>query len=136
MLAEQKPLIQCVCYVTARFVPGGSIIRDKLFQTISDLLLGVSETQISTASDSLALFQGFIVLYAYAKAVPTTPQTRSKDLPFWRVKMSTEAQAIQLFIHRSIEGLRTAVSAQESQISTSYCYKMFIYWLWLYTMSH
>lgn len=139
ILAEQKPLVQCVCYVTARFVPGGNAIRDKLFRTISDLLLGTSETENSTASHSLAVFQGLIVLYAYAQAVPAViegTQSPSKDLLYWRIKTSTEAYAIQLFIHRSIEGLRTAVAAQEPQISSSYCYKMYTYWIWLYTMSH
>jgi hypothetical protein len=139
MLAEQRALVQCVCYVTARFVPGGSAIRDKLFRPISDLLLGISETQTSTASQSLALLQGFIVLYAYAPAVPAATagsQSHSKELLYWRIKTFTEAHAIQLFIHPAIEGLRAAVAAHDSLISSSYCYKMYTYWLWLYTMSH
>ena len=139
MLTEKRALVQCVSYVTARFVPGGSAIRDKLFKPISDLLLGLSETQASTASQSLALLQGLIVLYAYAPAVPAAteePQSHSKELLYWRIKTFTEAHAIQLFIHRAIEGLRAAIAAQDSQISSSYCYKMYTYWLWLYTMSH
>lgn len=139
LLIERKALVQCVCYVTARFVPGGSAIRDKLFLLISDLLLGASETQKPTASHSLALLQGLIVLYAYAQAVPTAiegAQSPSKALLYWRIKAFTEAHATQLFLHRSIEGLKTAVAAQEPHISTSYCYKMYTYWLWLYTMSH
>jgi hypothetical protein len=139
MLAERKALVQCICYVTARFVPGGSVIRDKLFRPISDLLLGISETQRTTASHSLGFLQGLIVLYAYAQAVPTAiegSQSPPKDLLYWRIKTSTEAHALQLFIHRSIEGLRAAVASQEPNISTSYCYKTYTYWLWLYAMSH
>ena len=137
MLADQKPLIQCVCYVTARFVPGGNAIRNKLAKPVSNLLLGISGSQASTASDSLAILQGLIVLYAYAQAVPGSeaPQLQSKNI-YWRIKTFTEAHAIQLFIHRAIEGLRAALAAKEPDISLSYCYKMYAYWLWLYTMSH
>ena len=139
MLRERKALVQCVCYVTARFIPGGSAIRDRLFHPVSELLLGSSNTQRSTPTQSLALLQGLIVLYAYAQAVPTTieeSQTPSKDLLYWRIKTFTEAHANQLFLHRSVEGLRAAVASQEPQISSSYCYKTYTYWLWLYTMSH
>lgn len=139
MLTEQKPLVQCVCYVTARFVPGGSVITEKLFRPISDLLLGISEARRSTASESLALLKGLIVLYAYAQAVPSAikgSQAPAKDLLYWRIKTFTEAHALQLFLHRSIEGLRASINAKEPQISKSYCYKMYTYWLWLYTMSH
>jgi hypothetical protein len=139
MLRQRKALVQCVCYVTARFVPGGSAIRDKLYRPVSELLLGTSDTLRSTPTQSLALLQALIVLYAYAQAVPTTiddSQLPPKDLLYWRIRTFTEAHAIQLFLHRSIEGLRAAVASQERQISTSYCYKMYTYWLWLYTMSH
>ena len=139
MFSGQKCLIECICYVTARFVPGGNIIRCKLFKPISDLLLGFSESQVSTPSHSLALFQGFIILYAYAQAVPPTNEgsnTPSNDLLYWRIKSFTETHGIQLFIHRAIEGVRAAIAAQESQISSSYCYKMYTYWLYMYTMSH
>ena len=139
MLKERKALVQCVCYVTARFVPGGSSIRDQLYGTVSELLLGSSDTQRSTPTQSLALLQALIVLYAYAQAVATTiegPEAPSKDLLYWRIKTFTEAHAIRLFLHRSIEGLRTAVAAREPQIQASYCYKMYTYWLWLYAMSH
>jgi hypothetical protein len=139
MLRERKALVQCVCYVTARFVPGGSAIRDTLYRPVSELLLGTCDTNRSTPTQSLALLQALIVLYAYAQAVPTTvqgSQTPSKDLLYWRIKTFTEAHAIQLFLHRSVEGLRAAVASQEPQISSSYCYKMYTYWLWLYTMSH
>jgi hypothetical protein len=139
MLRERKPLVQCVCYVAARFVPGGSAIRDRLFREISEIILSSPDALNSTTLHPLALLQALSVLYAYAQAVPTSSEGAHaplKDLMYWRIKTFTETYATQLCLHRSIERLRAAVASNEPQISTSVSYKMYTYWLWLYTMSH
>jgi hypothetical protein len=138
MIGEKRELVQCICYVTARFLPGGSAIRERLFRPVSDILNGTSDGLLSTPNQSLAKMQALIVLYTYSQALPSPVEdsmSPPKDLLYWRVKALTEAYAYRLFLYRAVQGVGAALDFNDRQVSTSYSYKMYTYWLWLYTMS-
>lgn len=133
-MRERRAFAHCICYVTARFIPGGSAIREKLFPAVSELLLG---NPPNTLSDSLGFIQALIVLYAYAQTVPYHASgSSSQKWMYLRIKTSAESHALQLKLHRSIEGLGAAMSSQDRRALPKHSvFKMYTYWLWLYTMS-
>ena len=139
MLKDQAPLLYAICYVTARTVPGSKSIREKLVPYVSDIFKGTSSAR-GNETYSLGILKAMMILYAYAEA---RKQRLGRDaygptdvLDFWRLKALTELQAIHLGLHRSVESLRAAVAAGVSSITRTHEYKMYTYWLWLYTMSH
>jgi len=63
----------------------------------------------------------------------TSPQ--HEDLAHWRLKAIVEAYAINLGCHRSVNELRRMIQSRSPNITSSKCYKQYIFWLWLYTIS-
>lgn len=84
--------------------------------------------------------QALAVLYAYRPAGDVFPLSgapqASSFLNHWTLKHSIEAFALRVGLHRSIDRLKVLLQRDSSDVSKSSAFSMYVYWLWLVTMSH
>lgn len=132
LIEQKKNLANCVCFVAARFLPGGNAIREKLMPSISELLQQKFPMSLGGSDEELATLQAFAVLYVYR---PATTLPQFEDLTHWRLKSIVEAYAIHLGCHRSVNELQNLIRSRAPDITTSKSYKRYVMWLWLFTMA-
>lgn len=132
VIEQKKNLANCICFVAARFLPGGNAMREKLLPSISNLLHAKFPPSRGGDDDELATLQALMVLYVYR---PATTLPQFEDITHWRLKAIVEAYAIHLGCHRSVNELRNLIRSRASDIISSKSYKKYIMWLWLFTMS-
>jgi hypothetical protein len=134
---SQKPtLALCICYVTTRYVPGGERTRSQLTPTISSILQE-HNFQPQTDEEKWAMLQALSVLYAYRQTVQeNASRIDIADISHRSIKSFVESYALHLGVHRSISGLKASIRANEQHITSSLSFKHYIYWLWLFYMSH
>ncbi|KAL7932820.1 hypothetical protein V8C35DRAFT_64267 [Trichoderma chlorosporum] len=139
VLAQQQPeLLYSICYVTARYLPGGlstvRMVYPYILRFVQDISAGVSLLETANVTS----FRALMVLYAFSEVA--LPNIESPHCPYMLptqlLKTATEMYGNQLGLHRSIEGARAMLSLPPSQWLASASYKRYTYWLWLFTMSH
>lgn len=139
LIIEQQPeLIHSICYVTARYLPGGlstvRLIYPKVLKFVQDKSAGA----MWPGTADITSFRALVVLYAFSEiALPNIESPHSPYiLPTQLLKTVTEIYGTQLGLHRSIDGARAMLSLPHDQWLSSASYKRYTYWLWLFTMSH
>ncbi|KAL6835602.1 hypothetical protein J3E69DRAFT_372913 [Trichoderma sp. SZMC 28015] len=139
LIIEQQPeLIHAICYVTARYLPGGlstvRLIYPKVLKFVQDKSAGA----MWPGTADITSFRALVVLYAFSEiALPNIENPHSPYmLPTQLLKTVTEIYGTQLGLHRSIDGARAMLSLPHHQWLSSASYKRYTYWLWLFTMSH
>ena len=84
--------------------------------------------------------QALSVLYAYRQTRTGAGRGDefglSGDEQQFQLKSFTENFAVHLAVHRSVGGVRAALQAQVGDITNTLSYKKYVYWLWLFIMSH
>ncbi|KAH7391618.1 hypothetical protein BKA64DRAFT_110100 [Cadophora sp. MPI-SDFR-AT-0126] len=136
IIATKKPLAYCICYVTAKYVPGGESARSKLLPVVSAILQGRA-FQPNNAEDEWAMLQGLSVLYAYRTAVSNGSSSDSSlEISQRSIKAHIETYALQLSVHRSISGVKASLRAEDPEIMKTMSFRKYIFWLWLFNMSH
>ncbi|KAH9210049.1 hypothetical protein DL95DRAFT_343628 [Leptodontidium sp. 2 PMI_412] len=136
IISKKKPLAYCVCYVTARYVPGGEAARAKLLPVISAILQDKA-FQPKSAEDEWTVLQALSVLYAYRTAVSTISSAEgSLEISQRSIKAYIETYAVNLSVHRSISGVKAALRAEDPDVMKTVAFKKYIFWLWLFNMSH
>jgi hypothetical protein len=108
-----------ICFVAARFLPGGNITREKLMPAISSLLRKKFPVSRGGDDDELTTLQALAVLYVYRSA--TSPSS-FEDLAHWRIKAIVEAYAIHIGCHRSVNELRNLIRSRAPTITSSKSY--------------
>jgi len=132
LIETKPPLAHCVCYVTAKFLPGGKEIRDILLPKVVQFLRGKVLDEISSLS-------ALIALYAYADF--PSPSSHSSEVSglgstlFWPVKSLVEMYALRFSLHTSIQGLRSELRS-ETPIGDAISYRKYTFWLQLFVMAH
>ncbi|KAL7916851.1 hypothetical protein GGI35DRAFT_434116 [Trichoderma velutinum] len=137
VIEKQPELIHSICYVTARYLPGGlSTVRLVYPQVLKFVHKSIGASWPGTAN--IASFRALMVLYAFSEvALPNIESPHSPYiLPTQLLKTVTEIYGTQLGLHRSIDGARAMLSLPHNQWLSSASYKRYTYWLWLFTMSH
>ncbi|KAL7781080.1 hypothetical protein V8C43DRAFT_299052 [Trichoderma afarasin] len=139
LIIEQQPeLIHSICYVTARYLPGGlstvRLIYPKVLKFVQDKSAGA----MWPGTADITSFRALVVLYAFSEiALPNIESPHSPYiLPTQLLKTVTEIYGTQLGLHRSIDGARAMLTLPYDQWLSSASYKRYTYWLWLFTMSH
>ncbi|KAL6691175.1 hypothetical protein J3F84DRAFT_387037 [Trichoderma pleuroticola] len=139
LIIERQPeLIHAICYVTARYLPGGlstvRLVYPKVLKFVQDKSAGA----VWPRTADIVSFRALVVLYAFSEiALPNIESPHSPYiLPTQLLKTVTEIYGTQLGLHRSIDGARAMLSLPHDQWQSSASYKRYTYWLWLFTMSH
>lgn len=142
LLSRHRNFIVCVAYVTARTVPGGSVIRDRLLPHVISLLQSfVIEHLPNNTEEGLKTLQSLLLLYAYCE-IPSASHYHgsepdsARELLFWPLKSLTESYAQRLRCHRAVDSIRESIRARQDDIAASTDFKMYCAWVWLFIMSH
>ncbi|KIX99669.1 uncharacterized protein Z520_04304 [Fonsecaea multimorphosa CBS 102226] len=135
-LLEKHPnLAYCICYVTSFFLAGGIPTANVLRGLVSDFVLEKCTNPIGSSAENIQDFRALLILYAYARPSPAGTATRH-PIPTSVLKALVEGHAINIGIHRSVEGVKKDLISGRKDISRTIEYKKYTYWLWLYTMAH
>ncbi|KAK0763389.1 hypothetical protein N5P37_002766 [Trichoderma harzianum] len=139
VIIEQQPeLIHAICYVTARYLPGGLSTVRLIYPKVLKFVQDKSAGSVWPGTADITSFRALVVLYAFSEiALPNIESPHSPYiLPTQLLKTVTEIYGTQLGLHRSIDGARAMLSLPHDQWLSSASYKRYTYWLWLFTMSH
>ncbi|OQV01839.1 hypothetical protein CLAIMM_07130 [Cladophialophora immunda] len=135
LLDKHPNLAYCICYVTSFFLAGGISTANALRGLVSDFVLEKCTNPIGTSAEDLQDFRALLILYAYARPSPAGTGTRH-PIPTSVLKALLEGHAINIGIHRSVEGVKADLVSGRKDINMTIEYKKYTYWLWLYTMAH
>ncbi|KAK5049356.1 hypothetical protein LTR84_004285 [Exophiala bonariae] len=140
VIAHKRPLAYCASFVASQFIPGSANVRQQL---LAHTLNFIETTRGPLTQDEDILWtqlQALAVLYAYRSAGDLFPLSGAPRphgfLDHWTLKSSIETFALKAGLHRSIDRLKVLLRKDSSDISKSLTLAMYVYWLWLVTMSH
>ena len=136
IISTRKPLVYSICYVTARYIPGGDSTRSKLLPVIS-AILQEKAFQPTSPQDEWGMLQALSILYAYRTAVSVSSSSDGAlEISPRSIKAHIETYALKLSIHRSISGVKALLQTEDPETTKSLSFKKYIFWLWLFNMSH
>lgn len=140
VIRHRRPLAYCASFVASQFIPGGTKVRDQLLGHVAEFLDTTSGPLATDESILWMQLQAFAILYAYCPSsdifhVPHAPRS-PKFLNHWSLKYSIEAFSLRVGLHRALDNLRDALWENPSHVSESPEFERYVYWLWLFTMSH
>ncbi|PVH73242.1 hypothetical protein DL98DRAFT_538490 [Cadophora sp. DSE1049] len=123
IISTKKPLAYCICYVTARYVPGGESARSKLLPVVSAILQDKA-FQPRNTEDEWAMLQALSVLYAYRTAVSNgSSSDGSLEISQRSIKAHIETYALKLSVHRSISGVKASLRAEDPEIMKTMAFR-------------
>jgi len=140
-IIDHKPLFAyAMCYVTARYLPGGQEIREALLPEVCQIPKDVYTAKLGRPNqDDMCLLKALVVLYSYADLTPPSQAARPSGkecLLYWSLKSAAEMYAFRLSLHRSIQELKIDLLSDTTDIYNTKSYERYTYWLLLYNMSH
>ena len=137
LIRNQRPLAYCAAFVAARFVPGYKTLRYAMIPEISDIIKQRYSSVKGGRDQAWPLLQAFAILYAYANSQPTvTDPCYSGELSHWALKSTVEMYASRLSLYRSAGEVRDLLNTDSHTVVESIELRRYVFWLWLYTMSH
>lgn len=86
LIDKELPFVYCICYVTARYLPGGSQIREMLLPEISRYPRRIFAPPHEGQVDDWVILKALMVLYAYSDLTPPSQTSRSvsdQDILYW-----------------------------------------------------
>lgn len=129
-----------MCYITARYLPGGKEIREALLPEVCQIPKDVYTARLGNRhDDDLCLLKALIVLYAYADLTPPSQAARAtgkESLLYWSIKSSAEMYGLRLSLHRSIQELKLELRTNIADVYNTISYRRYTYWLFLYNTAH
>lgn len=139
---ERRPLAYCAGFVASQFIPGCATVREQLLWHVQDFLRTTGAALEKDESIVWTQLQAYAILYAYRSAadvfnIPQVPES-PQSLNHWALKSSIEAFALRLGLHRSRDDLNASIRLGQdlADVSGSSIFQRYVYWLWLFTMSH
>lgn len=141
IIDHEPKFAYAMCYVTARYLPGGKEIREALLPEVARIPKDVYTAKLGTChDDDLCLLKALIVISSYADLTPPSQAVRpsGKDsLSYWSIKSTAEMYGFRLSLHRSIQELKAELHTNLSaNIYDTKAYQRYTYWLWLFNSSH
>jgi hypothetical protein len=139
LIETDPPLVYCICYVTARFLPGGKQLREMLMPKIAQIMKG-NFTSGRNSANEMSTLKALAILYTYANVSSPSPQdsetTRHEDILFWPLKSLVEVYGLRLSLNRSLYDLQAEMRSERSKpITESTSYQKYTFWLHLFTMA-
>lgn len=140
LIETELPLVQCVCYVTARFLPGGRDIQRMLLPEVTELLKG-NFTGGSHQLNEISTLKALVILYFYANrsspSLQDSETSRPEEILYWPLKSLIEVYAFRLSLHKSIEDFKAELQSNKSTpISEMASYRRYTFWLQIFSMAH
>ncbi len=139
LIDTEVALVHCICYVTAKFLPGGTVIQEALYPNIFRIAEGKFPND-GKQNGNLSNVMALVILYCYADLSSPSLQVsqyQSKKIFFWPLKSVVELYALQSSLHNSIQELRTEiVSKRSGPIFDSVPYRRYVLWLQIFLISH
>jgi hypothetical protein len=137
LTTSHLPLAYCMCFVIARYLPGGWSIRELLTPEISQIVKGRS---VSTGHrlDNFATLEALVILSHYSKINPLSKvnaeSSNDDDLSFWPLKYQTEMYALRLNLNKSGQILREELARSASFRVEKY--QRYLLWLQMFVNGH
>jgi hypothetical protein len=141
IVTKYRNLAICVSYVTAKFVPGASSVRRRLFPAVLGLVQRFLTEDIRDDAQGVPTLNGLMLLLAYSDIPANAASTVAEDnvereLMFWPLKSLTESYAVRIQCHRAVQHLNTAIERGQVGLSDTPAFKKYCCWIWLFNMAH
>jgi hypothetical protein len=138
-MAKHPNLVLCISYVTARYIPGYEEVRKSLVPAILTVLQTAFTPATRDIEDELATMQAFIILYVFQRGSvleKTSESSAVDEISFWSAKTTCEAFAMHINLHRAVGSVKKELEMGRNLNRTDTSTRKYLYWLWLYTISH
>ncbi|KAH7354802.1 hypothetical protein BKA65DRAFT_228867 [Rhexocercosporidium sp. MPI-PUGE-AT-0058] len=140
LIENDLQLIYCICFVTARYLPGGQEMRDRLLPEVIKVPRGVLSMQSGgPQTDELSALKCLFLLFHYANLTPPSRSSNpsaNSELQFWHLKSVIEMYGTRLGLHRSVQDLRAEIRSNPEGITETRAYQKYICWLSMFGTSH
>ncbi len=138
LISRQPNLVYCICYVTARFVPGYEELRNTLTSAVSRFLQTVFNTKKDDGEGDLANMQALIILYVFARGSLLETSAHSPfgtEISYWPIKATCEAFAMHINLHRAVDFVKQREKTGNPLERRDLWTRKYLYWLWIYNSS-
>jgi hypothetical protein len=139
-LIEQFPdLVACISYVTARYIPGYSDLRQLLMPMVTKFLQSAVGRYGQRPKEDMATMQALIILYVFSRSSAVENNSESPfidELNFWSIKATCETFATLINLHMTADAIKRGLDKGRVLKRTDADIRKYLYWLWLYTTAH
>lgn len=137
LIARSRHLVSCVSYVTAQYIPGYRDVGDNLTAAILDFLQMTYTAEMRNEAEEVATMQALIIICAFTRWTVVQKRSSSRRVvDFYYIKATTETFARRIHLHHSATRLKRDLTAGNTPSKYAFCTTRYMYWLWLYTLSH
>ncbi|EME80736.1 uncharacterized protein MYCFIDRAFT_87509 [Pseudocercospora fijiensis CIRAD86] len=140
LMTHCRPLVYCAALIAAKFAPGAGHLYDQIVPYVHHFLRSLEGPLAQDEEVIWMQLQAYAILYANGTAAdishpkPETEDTRR--LNHWVLKASIETFALRLSLHQSFSEVRRLVQDGALHIDQTFAFRKYVYWLWLFTLSH
>ncbi|KXT10321.1 hypothetical protein AC579_1026 [Pseudocercospora musae] len=140
VMRHRRPLAYCAALIAAKFAPGAGHLYHQIVPHVHHFLRSL-EGPLTQDEDSIWMqLQAYAILYANGTSADiSNPQVETDDtrrLNHWILKSSIETFALRLSLHQSFSDVRRLVQDGARHIQQTFAFRKYVYWLWLFTLSH
>ncbi|KAK0119957.1 hypothetical protein ONS95_011381 [Cadophora gregata] len=140
LIDNDLQVVYCICFVTARYLPGGKEMRERLLPEVIKVPRGVLSMQSGAPhADELSALKSLFILFLYADLTPPSRSSNpsaTSEVQFWYLKSVIEVYGTRLGLHRSLQDLRAEMRSNPDGITETRAYQKYIYWLFMFATSH
>lgn len=129
LMAHHPDLVTCICYVTTRYIAGYQGYRERTKGYITEFLQASFDHQQQNDAEQIRTMESLMILYAFAPSTISTPS-------FAFVRAACEAYATKIGLHRSVDAVKQLVASGVELWRNDLKVKRYLYWIWLYVISH
>ena len=124
-----------IAYVVARSQPGGSAIRERLFETVLTALHRLLIIDVAEKDSGLKTLYSLMVLYNYTEMPAVgAPVSSRRSVAFWPLKSLVETTALRIGCHRATE--KAEKSLEQDLDPQKIAVRKYSCRWWLFVMSH
>ena len=139
LVANHYNLTLCICYVTIRYLPGYDEVRKLFVPIITAFLQATFNPRPRAAGEDMVDMQALIILLVFTRSyVPEggSESLSSVEIDYRSVKTAAEASATAMGLHTAGDHLWRLKQTGSTYQYTAPCTRRYVYWIWLFQMSH
>jgi hypothetical protein len=129
LMAHHPDLVTCICYVTTRYISGYYNYRERTKGCITELLQASFDHQHQSDAEQIRTMESLMILYAFAPSTISQPS-------FTFIRAACEAYATKIGLHRAVDVVKQLLASGTELSKTDLNVKRYLYWIWLYVISH
>ncbi|PVH80551.1 hypothetical protein DL98DRAFT_191516 [Cadophora sp. DSE1049] len=136
LIEKELSLVHCICYVTAKFLPGGENTQKKLHHKVSTITI-LDRFTVGDRDEEMSRMKALVILCCYAVVSSPNLPVRSNEISFWSLKSFIQLYAKQISLYKSIHELRAEITSnRETPIYETDAYQRYALWLQIFLLSH